>query len=219
MSGLAVQASDTANGAKGGVITIEALLDLDVKNSSTEAKGSTAVAAARRAAPSTSDPSPRASSPTWNSKIDVTGGNPANGVVNLKACTTFGFPPGTVVPPPSRRPRSTSCGRRAGSAEPGSPVSSALSLRWLPCVNTFRFVAGAPSKIRPRRRPAEGARRGAVGPGQWEWRCHELEPTAGVPVPFSGAKTDAALRRRDRCCRWHLPRHLGIWEGSCCSAK
>ena len=41
MSGLAVQASDTANGAKGGVITIEALLDLDVKNSSTEAKGST----------------------------------------------------------------------------------------------------------------------------------------------------------------------------------
>ena len=174
MSGLAAQASDTANGAKGGVITIEALLDVDLKGSTTEAKGATSGGGGQKGG------TVNVRSFTMNiltdgtSKIDVTDGNPANGTVTLKACLTIGFPPGTVVPAAITPSKTTGLAEarplsRAGSPTSFCPVSAVVAPRQHVQIRRRRA-----EQDQARRRPAEGAGRGAVGPGQWKWRRDEL---------------------------------------------
>lgn len=102
-SGLAVQASSFGNGATGGKITVEAKEDVTLNDGTLEAKGSTTGGnpgggeinvRSFGTAPATGSIVSNA-----GSVIDVTGGSPTpEGVVNLTACGTIGFPPGTIIP-------------------------------------------------------------------------------------------------------------------------
>ena len=221
MSGLAVQASDTANGAKGGVIIIEALLDVDLKGSTTEAKGAIAGGGGQKGGTVIVRSFTMAILTDGTSKIDVTGGNPPNGAANLKACLTIGFPPGTIVPAAIVPSKTTGlCG--------GAPVQPS----WLanvilpclcggcPCVNTFRFVAGAPNKIRLDGDQLKALLEARLVLDNGSGAATSCEPTAGVPVPFVGAKTDAQ-RFVDvtgvAAGTYHVISVSG--KGSCCSAS
>jgi len=95
-SGHAVQAGGLGGG-KGGFVTVQANLDVVLNDGELEARGSTT-----GRAPSGGTVNVRsfngAIGANAASLIDVTGKNPPNGVVNLTACTTIGFPPGQVTP-------------------------------------------------------------------------------------------------------------------------
>jgi hypothetical protein len=219
MSGLALQASDTANGAKGGQILVEAFLDIDTKGGTVEAKGAVSGGGGQRGGTVNMRSYTAAILTDGVSKIDVTGGNPANGVVTLKACTTIGFPPGTIVPAAVVPSKSLQCG--------GAPTQPSWFANQIlpclcggcPCVNTFRFVAGSPNKIRldGDQLKALTEARLVLDNGGAAASC---EPTAGVPVPFSGAKTDSQVFVDVTGVApgvYHIISVSG--KGSCCSAS
>jgi hypothetical protein len=106
---LAIQASDTANGGKGGRpaltvfctagapcggITIQGDVDVNLTGAKLEAKGA-ANGAGGQMDVQAFNGAIMASAATL---LTVTGGTPSNGVVNLTACTTIAFPPGVVNP-------------------------------------------------------------------------------------------------------------------------
>ena len=109
-SGRALQASDTANGGKGGRpaltifctagapcggITIEGDVDVDLTGATVEAKGAANNGAGGQIDALAFNGAIKASAAT---SLVVTGGTPPNGVVHLTACTTIAFPPGVVTP-------------------------------------------------------------------------------------------------------------------------
>jgi hypothetical protein len=105
--GLAIQASDRTSGGAGGVIVVEAKQDVNLNNSSgvIEAAGSV-LGGTRRSGGQVfvrsfgTAPNTGSILVTAPFTIDVTGKSTTlpNGVVDLKACGTVGFPPLTVLP-------------------------------------------------------------------------------------------------------------------------
>jgi hypothetical protein len=95
------RATQTNGTAFGGLTTIEAKKDVDLTNGNNESKGSAAAGKnggtinvrSWGTAPNTGSILSNVSS-----VLCVTGGSPANGVINLKACGTIGFPTGSIVP-------------------------------------------------------------------------------------------------------------------------
>jgi hypothetical protein len=89
-----------------------------------------------------------------------------------------------------------------------------------PCVNTFRFVAGAPPKIRLDGDQLKALLEARLVLDNGSGAATSCEPTAGVPVPFTGAKTDAQ-RFVDvtgvAAGTYHVISVSG--KGSCCSAS
>src|SRR6185295_12180052 len=107
--GRAIQANDTANGGSGGRpalttfctsvapcggITIEGDVDVDLTGAKVEAKG----AANGHGGQIDAQAFNGAVKASLTTSLNVTGGNPADGVVHLTACTTIAFPPGVVIP-------------------------------------------------------------------------------------------------------------------------
>jgi len=97
-SGHALQANGNpaSGGADGGTVNMDADQDLDLTGGTVEAKGATS---------GTGPTGGTINGRSWHgailadaaSLLDVTGGDPVNGTVNLKACTTIAFPPGVIA--------------------------------------------------------------------------------------------------------------------------
>jgi hypothetical protein len=146
LSGLAIQANDTSSGSSGGRpavtakcttapcggITIEAKTDVDFSpDGRVEAKGATSGGGSQHGGQIDVVAFNGAILAGNNSKLDVTGDTPPDGVVNLTACTTpmAAFPPGQVVPvTPTKNSGAAFCGGTpalptypAVSAVPGLP--------------------------------------------------------------------------------------------------
>ena len=215
MSGLALQASDTANGGRGGTITVEAKLDVDQTSGTIEAKGSTGGGGSQhggvvnvRSFGTAGPPAIGSIATNGNSKIDVTGRTPADGVSTLTACATIGFPPGVIVPA-TIVPIKT-VGMCDGAPDQPTYLAT-VALPCLcggcPCVNTFRFVAGSPNRIR-----LDGDQLKALT--EVRLTTTSCEPTAGTIAPFIGAKTDAQVFvNTSGVAPRNLPHPLDLREG------
>ena len=97
-SGNALQANGNpaSGGADGGTVNMDADQDLDLTGGTVEAKGATS---------GTGPNGGTINGRSWHgailadaaSLLDVTGGVPVNGTVNLKACGAIAFPPGVIT--------------------------------------------------------------------------------------------------------------------------
>jgi hypothetical protein len=96
LKGLALQASAAAAGI-GGTVDVEALLDIDLSGGELEARANGSASTGNGGHIIVHSFKEDILSDLL-SVLDVTGHVPANGLVDLTACKTIGFPPGTILP-------------------------------------------------------------------------------------------------------------------------
>src|SRR5262245_54142036 len=219
ISGLGLQSSDLASGGQGGTIIVEAKLDVDLSGGRIQADGSTAGGGFQHGGHIfvTSFGTGAGNGSiiaTASSLLDVLGRIPPDGTVALQACVGFGFPPGVIAPanlPAGNITKTVNCSG-------GTPVIPAYVVLppcqcgGCPCVNSFRFVQGAPPKV---------TLSGTVLKAVTEVRLSTLDcnPTSGTAVPFIPPKTDTTLNVE--VTGQHGTFHIITItpQGSCCSAN
>ena len=102
VTGLGLQASAPAGAGDGGTVTVDAKLDVDLTGGTIEARGSTIGGTPNGGHVNVRSfgtaPASGSILAIATSLIDVTGGNPANGTIDLTACDQIQFPPGLTAP-------------------------------------------------------------------------------------------------------------------------
>ena len=175
MSGLAVQASDTANGAKGGVDHHRGAARRGPEGQHHRGEGRhrrrRRPEGRHRQRPILHDEHPH----RWHLQDRRHRRQSCQRRVTLKACLSIGFPPGTVVPAAITADKTTGlCGGAPAQPSWFTNVTSAVSLRWLPLRQHVQIRCRRADQDQARRRPAQGPRRGAAGARQRKWRRDEL---------------------------------------------
>lgn len=94
--GLGIQANASAAGI-GGTVDVESFLDTDLSSGRLEARSTGSASTGNGGHIIVQSFSEDILSDV-NSVLDVTGHTPPNGLVDLTACKTIGFPPGTIIP-------------------------------------------------------------------------------------------------------------------------